>query len=87
MDFVVETSLYITHSRHDNQQIPVVAPVIALCVDRRDLQDGRYHKNLDLIDDIMTGPAQPDEDPSYYRKLAARDAFSVPSSKSWQTTG
>ena len=23
----------------------------------------------------MTGPAKPDDDPDYYRKLAARDAF------------
>ena len=38
-------------------------------------KDGKYHKNLDLIKDIMTGPANPEDDPEYYRKLAAREAF------------
>jgi amidase len=38
-------------------------------------KDGKYHKNLDLIKDIMSGPSKPEEDPEYYRKLAARDAF------------
>jgi Asp-tRNA(Asn)/Glu-tRNA(Gln) amidotransferase A subunit family amidase len=75
MDFVVETSLYITHSRHDINKFLSSRPSLPYASIDAIYKDGRYHKNLDLIDDIMTGPAQPDEDPSYYRKLAARDAF------------
>ncbi len=75
MDYIIETSLYITHSRHD---------INAFLASRADLayasldaihKDGKYHKNLDLIEDIMTGPEKPEDDPEYYRKLAARDAF------------
>jgi amidase len=75
MDFVVETSLYITHSRHDINKFLSSRPSLPYASIDAIYKDGRYHKNLDLIDDIMTGPAQPDDDPSYYRKLAARDAF------------
>jgi amidase len=75
MDFVVETSLYITHSRHDINKFLSSRPSLPYASIDAIYKDGRYHKNLDLIDDIMTGPAQPEDDPSYYRKLAARDAF------------
>ena len=66
---------YITHSRHDINKFLSARPSLPYASIDAIYKDGRYHKNLDLIDDIMTGPAQPDEDPSYYRKLAARDAF------------
>jgi amidase len=75
MDFVVETSLYITHSRHDINAFLSARPALPYSSIDAIYQDGRYHKNLDLIDDIMTGPAHPEDDPDYYRKLAARDAF------------
>lgn len=75
MDFVVETSLYITHSRHDINKFLSSRPSLPYASIDAIYKDGRYHKNLDLIDDIMTGPERPDEDPSYYRKLAAREAF------------
>jgi amidase len=75
MDFVVETSLYITHSRHDINAFLSSRPALPYSSIDAIYKDGRYHKNLDLIDDIMTGPAHPEDDPDYYRKLAARDAF------------
>jgi len=75
MDFVVETSLYITHSRHDINKFLSSRPALPYASIDAIYKDGRYHKNLDLIDDIMTGPLKPDEDPTYYRKLAAREAF------------
>jgi amidase len=75
MEFVVETSLYITHSRHDINAFLSSRPALAYASIDAIYRDGRYHKGLDLIDDIMTGPAHPEEDPTYYRKLAARDAF------------
>ena len=39
------------------------------------VRDGKYDRRLDLVDAIMTGPAHPTDDPDYYRKLAAREAF------------
>jgi amidase len=75
MDFIVETSLYITHSRHDINAFLGRNPDLAYSSLDAIYQDGKYHKNLDLIKDIMTGPAKPEDDPEYYRKLAARDAF------------
>jgi Asp-tRNA(Asn)/Glu-tRNA(Gln) amidotransferase A subunit family amidase len=75
MELVVETSLYITHSRHDINKFLSSRPSLPYASIDAIYKDGRYHKNLDLIDDIMTGPAHPEGDPSYYRKLAAREAF------------
>jgi amidase len=74
-DLMVETSLYITHSRHDINAFLSARPKLPYSSIDAIYKDGRYHKNLDLIDDIMTGPAHPEEDPDYYRKLAAREAF------------
>jgi amidase len=75
MDFVVETSLYITHSRHYINKFLASRPSLPYSSIDAIYKAGRYQKNLDLIDDIMTGPVQPEEDPTYYRKLAAREAF------------
>lgn len=75
MDFVVETSLYIAHSRHDITAFLKSRPTLTYASLDAIYADGRYHDKLDLIDEIMTGPEKPDDDPSYYRKLAAREAF------------
>jgi amidase len=75
MDFINETSLYITHSRHDINAFLAARPALPYSSLDAIYADGRYHKNLDLIDDIMTGPQHPADDPDYYRKLAAREAF------------
>jgi amidase len=75
MDYVVETSLYITHSRHDINAFLGRNPDLAYSSLDAIYRDGKYHKNLDLIEAIMTGPAKPEDDPEYYRKLAAREAF------------
>ena len=75
MDFVIETSLYITHSRHDINKFLASRPALPYSSLDAIYKDGKYHKNFDLIPDIMTGPVDPADDPAYYRKLAARDAF------------
>lgn len=75
MDFVVETSLYIAHSRHDISAFLKSRPALKYASLDAIYADGQYHDKLDLIDQIMTGPEKPDDDPSYYRKLAAREAF------------
>ena len=75
MDFIIETSLYITHSRHDINAFLGGKPNLAYASLDAIYKDGKYHKNLDLIKDIMTGPLDPADDPEYYRKLAARESF------------
>jgi Asp-tRNA(Asn)/Glu-tRNA(Gln) amidotransferase A subunit family amidase len=75
MEFIVDTSLYIAHSRHDiNGFLASRATVPYPSLDAI-YRDGKYHKKLDLIDEIMKGPQQPAADPDYYRKLAARETF------------
>lgn len=74
MDHIIETSLYITHSRHDINAFLASRPVPYPSLDAI-VADGKYDKRLDLIEAIMTGPLDPADDPDYYRKLAARDAF------------
>lgn len=75
MDFIIETSLYITHSRHDINAFLASRPQLPYASLDAIYQDGKYHKNLDLIEEVMTGPLDPADDPDYYRKLAARDGF------------
>lgn len=75
MDWIIETSLYITHSRHDINKFLGARPQLAYTSLDAIYKDGKYHKNLDLIDEVMTGPAEPADDPAYYRKLAAREGF------------
>jgi Asp-tRNA(Asn)/Glu-tRNA(Gln) amidotransferase A subunit family amidase len=75
MDHVIETSLYITHSRHDINKFLAARPALPYHSLDAIVRDGKYEKRIDLIADIMTGPEHPADDPEYYRKLAARDAF------------
>jgi amidase len=75
MDFVIDTSLYITHSRHDINKFLSSRPSLPYKSLDDIYRDGKYDKRLDLIDEIMGGPEKPTDDPDYYRKLAARDAF------------
>jgi Asp-tRNA(Asn)/Glu-tRNA(Gln) amidotransferase A subunit family amidase len=75
MDFIIETSLYITHSRHDINKFLASRATLPYHSLDDIYRDGKYDKRLDLIDDIMGGPLKPTDDPDYYRKLAARDAF------------
>lgn len=75
MDFVIDTSLYITHSRHDINAFLAVRPHLPYTSLDAIYKDGKYHKNLDLVEEVMSGPLDPADDPDYYRKLAARDGF------------
>jgi amidase len=74
--FIEETSLYIIHSRHDINAFLATRPKLPY----RTIDDiyaaGKYHKNHELIEAIVKdGPLKPEDDPTYYRKLAAREAF------------
>ena len=75
-DFLVETSLYITHSRHDINAFLASRPQLPYRSIDAIYKVGMYHKNHELIEEIVkAGPIRPQDDPGYYQKLAAREAF------------
>lgn len=75
MENILETSLYLTHSRHDINKFLAARPNLPT----QSLEDikakGKYHPVLDLLEEIFKGPKRPTDDPDYYRKLAAREKF------------
>jgi Asp-tRNA(Asn)/Glu-tRNA(Gln) amidotransferase A subunit family amidase len=75
MDFVIETSLYITHSQHDINGFLAARPAIPYDSLADIVAAGKSHPALDLVEEILGGPAHPEEDPEYFRKLAARERF------------
>jgi amidase len=75
-EFIVETSLYITHSRHDINAFLASRPQLPYPSIDAIQRAGKYHKNHELIDEIVkNGPLKPEDDPEYYRKRAVREAF------------
>jgi Asp-tRNA(Asn)/Glu-tRNA(Gln) amidotransferase A subunit family amidase len=75
-EFIVETSLYITHSRHDINAFLASRPQLPYHSIDAIYKAGKYHKNHELIEQIVKdGPLHPQDDPEYYRKLAARETF------------
>lgn len=75
MDHIIETSLYITHSRHDINGFLAARPQLAYQSVEAIVADKKYHPVLELLEAIAEGPAHPEQDPDYFRKLAARDGF------------
>lgn len=75
MDYLVDTSQYVACSRHDidvylKERGPLshlrVADIVA---------DGKYHKQLDLLEAVVEGPEEPEKDPDYTRRYVTRDEF------------
>lgn len=76
MEHVIETSLYLTHSRHDINAFLAARPELAYRSVEAIKSAGKYHPVLELFEAIVDdGPARPEDDPAYFRKLAARDSF------------
>jgi amidase len=75
-ELIAETSLYITHSRHDINAFMAARPELPYHSIDAIYADGKYHKNHELIEAIVKdGPLRPQDDPNYYRKLAACQSF------------
>ena len=76
-DLIVATSMYTDRSKHDLDlflsELP--DPPISRLADA--YQAGQYDKRLDLMDAIMDGPDEPDEDPEYLKRFAARHEFTL----------
>jgi amidase len=75
MDHIVETSLYLTHSRHDINKFMAARPTLPTSSLEAVKASGKFDPTLDLLIDIFGAPEKPEDDPDYYRKLAARDRF------------
>jgi amidase len=69
------TSQYVARTKHDINTFLSERPQAG----GQTLQDiyaaKQFHPDLDLIDAVMTGPDQPEDDPDYFRRFAAREAF------------
>jgi Asp-tRNA(Asn)/Glu-tRNA(Gln) amidotransferase A subunit family amidase len=75
MENILETSLYLTHSRHDINKFLAARPDLPVGSLEEIKAQNKYHPVLDLLEEIFKGPKDPHEDPDYFRKLAARDKF------------
>ncbi len=75
MDHIVETSLYLAHSRHDINKFLAARPTLPTGSLEAVKASGKFDPTLDLLIDIFEGPKKPEDDPDYFRKLAARDRF------------
>jgi Asp-tRNA(Asn)/Glu-tRNA(Gln) amidotransferase A subunit family amidase len=75
VDHIVETSLYLTHSRHDINKFLAARPNLPTGSLEAVKASGKFDPTLDLLIDIFEAPKKPEDDPDYYRKLAARDRF------------
>ncbi|MEV7085813.1 amidase [Streptomyces sp. NPDC093085] len=73
--YVAYTSVYFSRSRADLDAFLAGRPGIQATSVAQVYEDGLAHPNLDLFAGIATGPAHPDDDPEYPRRLAARERF------------
>jgi amidase len=72
---IVETSLYLLHSRHDIDEFLGARPELPYHRIGDIYAARKYHPVLDLFELIVQGPVHPADDPAYFRKLAARDGL------------
>jgi Asp-tRNA(Asn)/Glu-tRNA(Gln) amidotransferase A subunit family amidase len=74
-EFLVETSQYIACSRHDIDLYLKKRPALENLRVAQIVEDGQYHKELDLLEAVVEGPEDPENDPEYTRRFVAREAF------------
>ncbi|WP_083252396.1 amidase [Haladaptatus sp. W1] len=73
--YVEETSLYLVQSKRDINDFltnQVDAPVDSV---EEIYEQELYHELLDLLEGIAEGPADPEDDPDYWRKIVLQDTF------------
>jgi len=75
MDLITETSLYGSHSRHDINEFLASRENMPTESLEEIKEKGLFHPALDLLIDIFEGPVNPEDEPDYFKKLAARDKF------------
>ena len=77
LDHILATSMYTDRSKHDLDLFLSERsdPPIRSLAEAYD--SGQYDKRLDLMDAIMEGPDEPDEEPDYLKRFAARHEFTL----------
>lgn len=75
MEQILETSLYLTHSRADLNAFPAERSALPYRSLEAIREAGQFHPVLDLLQSVFDCPKHPKDDPDYYRKMAARDRF------------
>jgi amidase len=76
-DHIVATSMYTDRSKHDLDRFlsELHDPPIRSLAEA--YERGQYDPRLDLMDAIMDGPEDPDSDPDYLARFAARHEFAL----------
>lgn len=74
-DWLVRTSLYVIKSKYDINQFLAAIPNTPAHSVNEIVNSKRYHRTLDLLEDIARGPEDPFSDPTYYPAYAAREEF------------
>jgi amidase len=72
MQHIEATSQYVARTKHDINEFLSTRTDDTL---NAIVERGQYHPDLDLIDAVMAGPENPEDDPDYFRRFAAREAF------------
>jgi Asp-tRNA(Asn)/Glu-tRNA(Gln) amidotransferase A subunit family amidase len=76
-DHIVATSMYTDRSKHDLDQFLAELDDPPIPNLRAAYESGQYDTRLDLMDAIMDGPDDPDSDPDYLVRFAARHQFTL----------
>jgi amidase len=74
-EHIVATSQYVARTKHDITAFLGARPEFAGLSLQDIYANKQYHPDLDLIDAVMAGPDDPESDPDYFRRFAAREAF------------
>jgi Asp-tRNA(Asn)/Glu-tRNA(Gln) amidotransferase A subunit family amidase len=74
-DHIRDTALYRTISRYDIDKFLASRPNMPMGSLQAIKASGKFEPTSDLLIAIFDGPKKPDDDPNYFRKLAARDRF------------
>ena len=72
MHHIEATSQYVARTKHDINEF--LSTRTDLTLDEI-VARGQYHQDLDLIDAVMEGPDDPEDDPDYFRRIDAREDF------------
>lgn len=74
-DQIEETSLYVLQSKHDVDEFLAARDAAPVDSIEELYESGQYHHLLDLFEDLAEGPADPTDDPEYWRKVAAQESL------------
>jgi amidase len=71
--YIEETTLYFVQSKFDINQFLANLPNAPYTTIEEIYASGKFQPLISLFQEIARGPARPEEDPSYFRKVAARE--------------